>query len=324
MPASLLRLHRLLFERHLIWLLLVVLVIFGVNIRGFATAQNLLNVMWAAAPLGCMVLGLFLVLLIKEVDLSLESTFAFSPTIAIVAMLNWLPNVIPPVLAVILTPLIGFGVGAAAGAFAVKLRVNAFLVTLATLLLMRGAVVYLIPEGVYYLPPEYTYLGEQRWVGIPIAIFVWLLLYFIAWVIMERHRIGREIYAIGNNEEAALLAGVKVQRTKILCFAIAGFAAAIGGLLEVGRLQSVVADLGEGSILMVFAGTILGGTSLSGGVGRLSGVFGAVIVIAIIENIMNLIGIEPSIRQMVFGGVLLIAIYLASLQDRFATRIDKA
>jgi simple sugar transport system permease protein len=108
-----------------------------------------------------------------------------------------------------------------------------------------------------------------------------------------------------------------------LCFAIAGFAAAIGGLLEVGRLQSVVADLGEGSILMVFAGTILGGTSLSGGIGRLSGVFGAVIVIAIIENIMNLIGIEPSIRQMVFGGVLLIAIYLASLQDRFATRIEK-
>ena len=239
----------------------------GVTIPGFASAQNLLNVMWAAAPLGCMVLGLFLVLLIKEVDLSLESTFAFSPTVAIVAMQQWLPAIVTPIVAVIATPLIGLCVGAAAGTFAVKLRVNAFLVTLATLLLMRGAVVYLIPEGVYYLPTEYTYLGEQRWFGIPIAIFVWLLLYFVAYIIMERHRIGKEIYAIGNNEEAAFLAGVKVQRTKIFCFAIAGFAAAVGGLLEVGRLQSAVADLGEGSILMVFAGTILGGTSLSGGVG---------------------------------------------------------
>jgi ribose/xylose/arabinose/galactoside ABC-type transport system permease subunit len=82
----------------------------------------------------------------------------------------------------------------------------------------------------------------------------------------------------------------------------------------------VVADLGQGQILMVFAGTILGGTSLSGGIGRLSGVFAAVIVIALIENIMNLVGIEPSIRQIVFGLVLLLAIYLASLQDRFALR----
>jgi simple sugar transport system permease protein len=310
----------LLFERHLIWLLLLVLVLFGSTVQGFTSLQNILNVMWAAAPLGCMVLGLFLVLLIKEVDLSLESTFAFAPTIAIVAMLQWWPDGLPPIVAAIATPLLGLLVGAAQGAFAVTLRVNAFLVTLATLLLMRGFVIFLIPEGVYYLPDAYTYLGERRLVGVPVAIFVWLLLYLAAFVFIERHRLGKEIYAIGNNEEAAFLAGVKVQRTKILCFAIAGFAAALGGLLEVGRLQSVVADLGQGQILMVFAGTILGGTSLSGGIGRLSGVFAAVIVIALIENIMNLVGIEPSIRQIVFGLVLLLAIYLASLQDRFALR----
>jgi ribose/xylose/arabinose/galactoside ABC-type transport system permease subunit len=310
----------LLFERHLIWLLLLVLVLFGSTVQGFTSLQNILNVMWAAAPLGCMVLGLFLVLLIKEVDLSLESTFAFAPTIAIVAMLQWWPDGLPPIVAAIATPLLGLLVGAAQGAFAVTLRVNAFLVTLATLLLMRGFVIFLIPEGVYYLPDAYTYLGERRLVGVPVAIFVWLLLYLAAFVFIERHRLGKEIYAIGNNEEAAFLAGVKVQRTKVLCFAIAGFAAALGGLLEVGRLQSVVADLGQGQILMVFAGTILGGTSLSGGIGRLSGVFAAVIVIALIENIMNLVGIEPSIRQIVFGLVLLLAIYLASLQDRFALR----
>jgi ribose/xylose/arabinose/galactoside ABC-type transport system permease subunit len=237
-----------------------------------------------------------------------------------VAMLQWFPDSVNPILAAVATPIIGLAVGAVTGAFAVQLRVNAFLVTLATLLLMRGVVIYLIPEGVYYLPDPYTFLGEQRLFGIPIAILIWLALYFAAYALIEHHRFGREIYAIGNNEDAAFLAGVKVKRTKIWCFAIAGFAAALGGLLEVGRLQSVVADLGQGSILMVFAGTILGGTSLAGGIGRLSGVFGAVIVIALIENIMNLVGIEPSIRQMVFGLVLLVAIYLASLQDRFSLR----
>jgi len=323
MTGSTVRLFSRLMERHLIWVLLVVLVAFGLTVQGFASVQNIMNVLWAAAPLGCMVLGLFLVLLIKEVDLSLESSFAFAPAVAIVMMTVWAPGLVHPVVAVLLTPLIGLAVGLAAGAFAVTLRVNAFLVTLATLLVMRGAVVWLIPEGVYYLPAEYTYLGEARWFGIPVAIFVWLILYGVAYIFMERHRIGKEIYAIGNNEEAAFLAGVKVHRTKILCFGIAGLAAAIGGLLEVGRLQSVVADLGEGDILMVFAGTILGGTSLNGGIGRLSGVFGAVIVIAIIENLMNLTGIEPSIRQMVFGCVLLVAIYLASLQDRFALRASR-
>lgn len=309
------------FERHLIWVLLAVLAAFGSTVEGFTNPQNLLNVLWAAAPLGCMVLGLFLVLLIKEVDLSLESTFAFGPAIAIMAMQSWLPSIVTPVMAAILTPLIGLAVGAATGLFAVTLRVNAFLVTLATLLLLRGVVIYLIPEGIYYLPDEYAYLGGERLAGVPVAILVWLVLYGFAWLLIERHRFGKEVYAIGNNEDAAFVAGVKVKRVKVLCFAFAGFAAALGGLLEVGRLQSVVADLGQGSIMMVFAGTILGGTSLSGGVGRLTGVFGAVIVIAVIENLMNLIGIEPSIRQMVFGLVLLVAIWLASLQDRFAQRV---
>jgi len=323
MSVNLVRLFSRILERHLIWLLLGVLVLVGLTVPGFMTMRNMTNVLWSAAPLGCMVLGLFLVLLIKEVDLSLESSFAFGPVVAVVAMTVWAPHFISPTLAVILTPVLGLGVGFIAGAFAVHLRVNAFLVTLATLLVMRGGVIYLIPEGVYYLPDPYIYLGSARWFGIPLAIFVWLLLYAIVYIFMERHRWGKEIYAIGNNEEAAFLAGVKVNRTKILCFAIAGMAASIGGLLEVGRLQSVVADLGQGDILMVFAGTILGGTSLSGGVGRLSSVFAAVIVISIIENLMNLIGVAPSIRQMVFGFILLGAIYLASLQDRFAARASQ-
>jgi simple sugar transport system permease protein len=294
----------------------VLLFFVGFAVPGFLSARNILNVMWAAAPLGCMVLGLFFVVLTANVDLSLESTFALAPTLAIVICFQWLPLQDFSFLAVIATLLVGAGIGLANGLFSVKLRVSSFLVTLGALLFMRGIVVYLIPEGVYYLPDGYIYLGSAKIFGIlPVSVLVWIAVFIMGWLLVDYHRLGKDILALGNNEEAAFIAGVNIDRTKILCFVIAGALAALGGLLEVGRLQSVVADMGQGDILMVFAGTILGGTALTGGKGNVGGVFAAVLVIAIIENLMNLFGVPPSIRQVVFGAVLLVAIYLASLQE---------
>jgi ribose/xylose/arabinose/galactoside ABC-type transport system permease subunit len=306
--------------KHLIWALLAVLVLIGLAMPGFFSSRNLINVMWAAAPLGCMVLGLFFVLLIGQLDLSLESTFALAPTVAIV----WFATISPPpdlfyapLLAVMAVPLLGILAGWFNGMFSVKLGVSAFLVTLGTLLVMRGIVIFLIPEGVYDIPDTVRFLGGGRIGGaVPVAIIVWIALFGLAFVLMNYHRLGKDILAIGNNEEAAFIAGVNVPRTKITCFMIAGFVSSIGGLLEVGRLSSVVADMGEGDILMVFAGTILGGTALTGGAGKVGGIFAAVLVIAIIENLMNLYGVEPSIRQIVFGLILMLAIYLASLQGK--------
>jgi ribose/xylose/arabinose/galactoside ABC-type transport system permease subunit len=305
-----------LFRQHLIWVILAILVVVGIFVPGFLSSRNILNVMWAAAPLGAMVLGMFFVMLVSGLDLSLESTFAFAPTLGIMFMLSWLPGIVTPVIAVVLTLVFGALVGLLNGFMSVKLRVNPFLITLGTLLVMRGFVIYLIPEGVYYLPEDFTFLGRERLFGeIPIAIAVFLGLYVLGHIIINKHSLGKSIYAIGNNEEAAFVAGINIVRVKILTFVFAGLFAAVGGLLEIGRLRSVVADLGEGDILMVFAAAILGGTSLSGGEGRVTGVFAAVLVIAIIENLMNL-GVEPSIRQVLFGLILLAAIFAASLQKR--------
>lgn len=307
----------LILEKHLIWALLAVLCLAGLTVPGFMSTRNILNVMWAAAPLGCMVLGLFFVLMTANVDLSLESTFALAPTLAVVVFFQWLALDDLSVIAVIATLVFGGLAGLANGLLSVKLRVSSFLVTLGTMLVMRGIVIYLIPEGVYYLPDGYIYLGANKLFGIlPVAVLVWIVVYVLAWLVVERHRLGKDILALGNNEQAAFIAGVNIDRTKIICFVIAGVLAALGGLLETGRLQSVVADMGEGDIMMVFAGTILGGTALTGGKGSVGGIFAAVLVIAIIENLMNLYGVPPSIRQVVFGVVLLVAIYLASLQER--------
>ncbi len=307
-------------SEHLVWVLLILLMGGGLFVRGFWGVANLTNVLWAAAPTGLMVLGLFFVMLTGGLDLSLESTFAAAPTIAAMLMLTWAPALVPPPVAIVVTCLLGFAFGLFNGVFSVRLGVNPFLVTLATLIVLRGVVIYLIPEGVYYLPEAYTFLGRARVGPLPVAIVVLLVIYGFGYLLIERHFFGKNVYAIGNNERAAYVAGINVARTKIIAFALAGLFAAVGGLLEVGRLQSLTADMGEGDILMVFAAAVLGGTSLSGGKGRILGILGAVLVLEVVDNLMNLRGVEPSIREIVFGLILLGGIYVASLQGRFSIR----
>ena len=304
---------------HLIWPILLGLVLFGLTVPGFATQRNFLNLLWASSPLGMMVLGLYFVMIAGRLDLSLESTLAFAPTVAIVAMVDWFPGM-DPIIAIVITLVVGIGVGLFNGTISVGLRVNSFLVTLATLLTLRGAVVYLIPEGVYNLPPTYTQLGGDRLLGeFPLAVLVLLAAFVVAWVIMRGTAFGRGLIGIGNNEEACRVAGINVSRTLIGAFALAGFFAALGGLLQVGRLFSVDATMGDGSILTVFAAVTLGGTALNGGRGNVSGLLGAILVIGMITNLMNLIGVAVSIQQVVFGVVLLLAIMLSSIQDRLRT-----
>lgn len=236
-------------------------------------------------------------------------------------MVQWLPAVVNPLVAIVITVLMGALVGLFNGVASVLMRVNAFLITLATLLILRGLSVYLVPEGIYNLPDGYTYLGGAQVAGIPVAIFVAAAAFVVAYMVMNRHSFGKALQAVGSNRRAAHIAGIHVNRTLMYAFVLAGTCAAIGGLLEIGRTQSVSANTGTGSILLVFAAVILGGTTLTGGYGRVTSVAGAVIVLGAINNLLNLSGIDPSIRQVVYGMILLAGIYVASFQDRLRERV---
>lgn len=308
-------LARVVVAEHLIWPIVLLMLVVGSFVPGFFSTGNLINLMWGAAPLGCMVVGLYFVMMTGRLDLSLESTYALGPTVAVLFMAQWTVG-LPPALAIVITLAVGAFVGAVNGLLSITLGVNPFLVTLATLLIIRGIVVYLIPEGVYGLPGGYTALGGDRVGPIPLAVFVLLALIALAWVVMRYTIFGRNLVAIGNNEKASRVAGINVSGVCIGAFVVAGTCAALGGLLSAGRLFSVDASMGDGDILIVFAATTLGGTALAGGRGRVTGLLGALFVIGGITNLMNLIGVDASIRQIVFGVVLLIAIILSSLQDR--------
>lgn len=301
---------------HLIWPIVVLMLIIGSTVPGFLSSGNIINLIWGAAPLGCMVVGLYFVMMTGRLDLSLESTYALAPTVAVLFITDWLVG-LPPALGIVITLAVGAFIGLINGLLSITLGVNPFLVTLATLLILRGVVVYLIPEGVYRLPEEYTALGGERIGGVlPVAILVLLALILAAWVMMRFTTFGRNLVAIGNNEKACRVAGINVPVVCIGAFVAAGACAALGGLLAAGRLFSVDASMGEGDILIVFAAVTLGGTALAGGKGRVTGLLGALIVIGGITNLMNLIGIDATIRQIVFGVVLLLAILLSSMQER--------
>ena len=301
---------------HLIWPIVILMLIVGLLVPGFLTTGNMINLIWSTAPLGCMVVGLYFVMMTGRLDLSLESTYALAPTVAVLFMTQWLVG-LPPVIAILITLLVGALVGLANGFLSITLGVNPFLITLATLLIIRGIVVFLIPEGVYNLPAGYTALGGDRIGGVfPIAVIVLLLLIALAWAVMRWTTFGRNLVAIGNNEKACRVAGINVPAICVGAFVAAGVCAGLGGLLSAGRLFSVDASMGDGDILIVFATVTLGGTALTGGKGRVTGLLGALLVIGGITNLMNLIGVQATVRQIVFGVVLLLAILLSSLQER--------
>lgn len=309
------RIARTIAAEHLIWPIVALMLVVGAFVPGFLSSGNLTNLMWAAAPLGCMVVGLYFVMITGRLDLSLESTYALAPVVAVLFMTQWVAG-LNPVLGILITLLVGAAVGLINGLLSVTLGVNPFLVTLATLLTIRGVVVYLIPEGVYDIPETYTALGGESLGAVPLAVFVLLGLFLVAWLTIRYTVFGRSLMAIGNNEKACRVAGINVQLVCVGAFVVAGVCAAIGGLLSAGRLFSVDASMGNGDILIVFAATTLGGTALSGGKGRVTGLLGAIFVIGGINNLMNLIGVESNLRQIVFGVVLLVAILLSSLQER--------
>ncbi len=306
---------RTIVAEHLIWPIVLLMFLLGAAVPGFLTTGNMINLMWGAAPLGCMVVGLYFVMMTGRLDLSLESTYALAPTVAVLFMTDWMAG-LNPVVAIVITLLVGAFVGLVNGFLSITLGVNPFLVTLATLLIIRGIVVYLIPEGVYGLPFAYTALGGERIGILPVAVIVLLVLIVVAWAVMRFTTFGRNLVAIGNNEKACRVAGINVPLVCVGAFVAAGLCAGLGGLLAAGRLFSVDASMGNGDILIVFAAVTLGGTALAGGKGRVTGLLGALIVIGGINNLMNLIGIEATIRQIVFGVVLLVAILLSSLQER--------
>ena len=297
---------------------LAVVVIAGAIVSpAFLSFDNIFGIAQQTAELAILVMGLTLVLLTGKFDLSLESIFGLAPMVGAFLFLQ-LPN--STTLGLLNSPLLAlaamFAAGALAGAvngvLVVYLKFNAFIATLATLILMRGIAVGISKgETLSSLPEPITWMGQAQVFGIPFSLIVAVLVLLGLTWFLKRNRGGRAIYAIGGNSEAARVAGIRVEQVIFLVFIAAALLATLAGLLQVGRIQSIPASLGEGLIFNAFAAAVLGGVSLNGGRGTMLGACGGVLLLVLIQNVLILAQVPVYWITASTGALILVALFIA-------------
>jgi simple sugar transport system permease protein len=298
---------------------IVLLLIVGSFVNpAFFTSDNLINVAQQSAALGAVVVAETLILLTGKFDLSLQATYGLAPMVGAWLIVskdgqglgtNW-----NPFLGIAIVLLVGLVVGAFNGFMVIKLGFNAFIFTLAVLILLTGIQVGIVSgRTIYHLPDAYIYLGSQYLLGVPVSVWVTGAIFLLSALFLRYHRIGRAIYAIGGNTEAARAAGIHVDRVRIGVFIVASILAALAGLMTAGQVVAVTASQGNNLIFQVFAAAVIGGISLEGGRGRMLGALTGVILLALVTNILILSQIQTFWIDAANGLIILIALGLARL-----------
>lgn len=294
---------------NLIWAILgSLIVVFGFLVPAFFSTSNFTNILNASAALSMIVLAQGICLISGAFDLSVESVLGFAPMVAVLMMMRWVPG-FNPYLAILVTILAGAAIGYINAFFVVKLKVNAFLQTLAMLIVLRGLMLFLVPLSIFRFPKPYSFSGGGiLFDKIPVAVIIMLIVYIIMNIVMKKTLFGRQLYAVGGNLQAAAVCGINVDSVRMKALILSGMLSAVGGLIMAGRMDSITNVMGEGLALLTFAGAILGGVSMAGGRGQVFGILGGVLLLGVISNALTLIGMNPYLIFATKGAILFMAI----------------
>jgi simple sugar transport system permease protein len=300
--------------------LLLLIVVGSLVSPYFLTQANITTILTSSAALALVVLAESLVIITGKFDLSLESTFGFAPAIGALAVLpaaNFGFGIeLPTSLGLLLVVLVGAAIGFANGLLVVRLRLNAFIVTLAMLIIVRGMLVGATSgRTLFDLPEAFYALMTITLLGLPLAVWLAALSFVVAGVVLRYHRLGRALYAIGGNPEAARAAGIRVERITWGVYIVAGALAAVGGLFTVGYVGAISANQGNGMIFTVFAAAVIGGISLDGGKGTMFGALTGVLLLGIVQNVLTLAQVPSFWIQAIYGAIILGSLAVA----RFTT-----
>jgi simple sugar transport system permease protein len=298
---------------------LVVLLIIGSAVSpAFFTTSNLAGVGQQISALGLVVVGESLIIIIGGMDLSLESTFGLAPMVAAWLMVPMaaygLGTRWNPVLCILVLLGVGAIVGLINGFMIVKIRLNGFIVTLAMTIILAGIQDGIVNgQSLYDLPGTFTYIGAAYIGSIPVSLVVSAAIFIFVGLFLRYHRVGRDIYALGGNREAARAAGIRVDRIRIGVYVAGSVLAAIGGLMEAGRVSAVASSQGyeEGIIFNVFAAAVIGGVSLKGGRGGMLGAACGVVLLGLVQNILDLGNVNNYWIEAISGGVIMVALIMA-------------
>ena len=291
--------------------LVLLVVVIGVISPEFRTLSNFLSLLRQSSINGFIAFGMTCVILTGGIDLSVGSVLALSTALCA----GFITNGVPVGLAMVLALIIGTALGAVSGLLVTKGRLQPFIATLITMTVYRGpTMIFMDGKPISNLGDSFTLkvVGKGNFYHIPIPAITFVVMFLIFMFVLEKTTFGRRVYATGSNEQSAKLAGINVNRTKLITYAISGCMSALSGLILLSRLSSAQPTLGSGYELDAIAAVALGGTSMNGGRGRVWGTFVGILIIAVLNNGLNILGVSSYYQDVVKGIVILIAV----LSDR--------
>ncbi|MEM1484031.1 ABC transporter permease [Oscillospiraceae bacterium PP1C4] len=274
----------------------------------FITQKNILNVLRQMSTNLYLACGMTMVIILGGIDLSVGSIIAWSGVVTVGLIAN---NGMPIVVAVIAGIMIGVMVGAFNGIVIAKTTIPPFIVTLATMNIARGSsYIYTGGQPIRVMSDEFNFIGSGYIGEIPTPVIYLVIIVFISFLIMNKSKFGRHIYAVGGNAQAAKFSGINTGRVKFLVHTFSGLMAGITGVVLASRMFSGQPTSGEGAEMDAIAAVVLGGTSMSGGSGKIGGTVIGGFVIAVLNNGLNLMNVNSFWQYVVKGAVILIAVYV--------------
>ena len=292
--------------KSLIGLILLCLIITFVT-PSFLTVANITNVFTQVSVNAIIAVGMTFVILTGGIDLSVGSTLAISGAIS-ASVIKSTGNIF---LAIIAASIVGILVGFVNGFLIAKGKLQAFIATLATMTIFRGlTLVFTNGTPISKLPESFLNIGNAKLGFIPIPVLITVVVAVISIYVLSQTRFGRYLYALGGNEESAKLSGINTDKIKMLTYVVSGFVSAIAGVIITSRIGSASPNAGTGFELDAIAAVVIGGTSLSGGEGKISGTIIGALIIGILNNGLNLMNVSPFYQSIVKGLVILIAVLL--------------
>lgn len=301
------------------FVLLLMVVAMSIASPVFLSSRNLMNVVRQVSVIGMISLGVTLVIISKGIDLSSGSVLAVAAVVA--ASLgqhpDWTQKMFPnlPVMPVFVpiaaALLIGLACGAINGTLIAKTGIPPFIATLGMMVSARGlALLYTDGRPVSSLTDSFQFLGQGYIGGVPVPTIIYIVMVFVTWMLLNHTRFGKNIYAIGGNVHAAEVSGVNVKRNLIKIYAYAGMLAGLAGLVLAARVNTGQPGMGVSYELDAIAATTIGGTSHSGGIGTIGGAFVGAMILGVLNNGLNLLGVSAYWQQIIKGLIIVTAVVI--------------